>query len=250
MTTRTFPHAVADLRQTQLGLIALQADETIEADLRRLLPDRSEVLTSRVRSAEAVSTKTLAAMEHHLTAAAALLPRGARLSATAYACTSGAATIGPRRVAALIREATGVQPVTDPLTALTAACRHIGVSRIALLSPYVPDVSDTLRNALGRRDITTAVTGTFNVAEEARVVRITSDSLMDAARALMAGTDAQALFLSCTNLRTLDVIAPLEAALGKPVLSSNLVLAWHLAQLSRTPLGKSAPGTLAAVHGA
>jgi maleate isomerase len=43
------------------------------------------------------------------------------------------------------------------------------------------------------------------------------------------------LFLSCTNLRTLDVIAPLEEKLKMPVLSSNLVLAWHLSQIAGQP---------------
>ncbi len=41
-----------------------------------------------------------------------------------------------------------------------------------------------------------------------------------------------ALFLSCTNLRTLPVIAALEETIGLPVLASNTVLAWHMARLA------------------
>ena len=36
------------------------------------------------------------------------------------------------------------------------------------------------------------------------------------------------VFVSCTNLRTLDIIPVAEERLGVPVLASNQVLAWHL----------------------
>ncbi len=59
--------------------------------------------------------------------------------------------------------------------------------------------------------------------------------LADAARSVARRGDADALFLSCTNLRTLDVLAPLSQELAMPVLSSNACLAWHMATLSGCP---------------
>jgi maleate isomerase len=38
--------------------------------------------------------------------------------------------------------------------------------------------------------------------------------------------DAAAVFISCTNLPTYDVISTLEAELGKPVLTANQVTIW------------------------
>jgi len=52
------------------------------------------------------------------------------------------------------------------------------------------------------------------------------------------------VFLSCTNLRTLDIIDPLEQALGIPVISSNQALAWHMARQTGAPLAADAPGRL------
>ena len=72
--------------------------------------------------------------------------------------------------------------------------------------------------------------GGFDEGIEARVARIAPQSIIDAAVDLAAEGGIDALFLSCTNLRTLDVIAPIEAATGLPVLSSNLVLAWDMAR--------------------
>ena len=67
---------------------------------------------------------------------------------------------------------------------------------------------------------------------------------MAAAKTLAQEAVVDGIFLSCTNLRTMDLICPLEAELGMPVLSSNLVLAWHLTQLSCNPEALSGPGRL------
>lgn len=245
MTFRHFPHRLTPDRPAQLGVVVLQSDETIEPDLRRLIGDRAEVLVTRVPSGDEVTPETLAAMEDHLGGAAALLPKGARFAALAYACTSGAAQIGPARVAAILTEATGAPAASDPVTALVAACGALGIRRLGLLSPYVAEVSDRLITVLADHGIATPVFGSFNVAEEARVVRIDGASIRKAAVALASDGGIDALFLSCTNLRTLDLIAPMEGAMGLPVLSSNQVLAWHLGQLSGTGLAPGPWGRLA-----
>ena len=125
-----------------------------------------------------------------------------------------------------------------------AACEHLGLKRIAFLSPYIEGVSANLRQVLQDNGVETPAFGTFGEAEELKVVRISGASVMEAATALVRDSKVDGIFLSCTNLRTLDLIMPLEAVLDMPVLSSNLVLAWHLAQLSGNPEALSGPGRL------
>ncbi|MDK3018305.1 maleate cis-trans isomerase family protein [Pseudodonghicola flavimaris] len=214
-----------------LGLIVLQVDERIERDFRRLMPEDCDLLVSRVPSGLEVSPESLAEMEEALPRAAALFPRGRRFDVIGYGCTSGTAQIGAARVAAQIRAGARADHVTDPLSALIAACRHLRLRRLALLSPYVASVSDRLRGRLAEAGIATPVFGSFAEAEEARVARIAPVSVLDAGRAMLAagpGADVDGLFLSCTNLATLSVIPALEEATGLPVLSSNLVLAWDM----------------------
>jgi maleate isomerase len=215
-----------------LGLIVLQADQTIEGDFRAMLPVEVPLHVSRVPSGDAVTPDSLQAMAGHLTQAAALLPRGAQFGAVGYGCTSGTAQIGAGEVAALVRAGVEVPAVTDPLTALVAACGALGVRRLAFLSPYVASVSDRLRGALAGDGIACPVFGSFEEAEEARVVRITPGALIGAARDLVARGEVEAVFLSCTNLQTRAVIAQIEAEVGLPCLSSNQVLAWHMARLA------------------
>ena len=225
-----------------LGLIVLQADETIEGDMRRLLPDAAP-LVSRVPSGQDVTTDTLAAMQADLPAAAGLMPRGLSFDVVGYGCTSGTSVIGAEAIADLVRQGTVARAVTEPVSALIAACATLGVTRIGFLSPYVAEVSTTLRDTLSAAGIASPVLGSFEEAEESKVVRIAPQSIIAAATALAAEGGIDALFLSCTNLRTLDVIAPLEAATGLPVLSSNLVLGWHMARLAG--IGFAGPGRLA-----
>ena len=222
-------------KRTQLGVIVLQADETLEQDFRRLIPQEVEYMISRVPSGTSVTPGTLRAMAGNLTAAAQLFPAGADLSCVAYACTSGTAAIGPQRISDLVRQGVQTPVVTDPVTALLSACRALDVRRVGLVSPYIASVSDTLRDVLDAAGITVTRLISFDEPNEAAVVRIAGQSLCEAALQVVDKGGCDAVFLSCTNLRTLDIIAGIEAATQLPVLSSNLVLAWHmLSQVGHT----------------
>ncbi len=228
-----------------LGLIALQADETVEPELHHLFARPGVALyVSRVPSGAEVTTDTLAAMQAHLPAAARLLPPSLEFGAIGYACTSGATTIGADRVAALVRDAAAARHVTDPLTAAVAACDAMGIRSLALVSPYVASVADPLRAAFARGGVAVPVSVSFGEKIEARVARIDPGSIREAALSVGGAAEAEAVFLSCTNLRTFGIIDDLEQRLGKPVLASNQVLAWHMARLAGGPELPDAPGRL------
>jgi maleate isomerase len=72
----------------------------------------------------------------------------------------------------------------------------------------------------------------------ADIWRVSADTVLALARG-MPLDGAEAVFLSCTNLPTYDVIPSLEAELGVPVLSANLVTMWAaLRQLRIFPQGR------------
>lgn len=226
------PYDVETRDEPRLGLVVLQSDETIENDFRRLLPSEATLHISRVPSGEEVTATTLSEMENHIGASAGLLPRPARFDAVGYGCTSGTSVIGVKKIAELVHGGADTRAVTEPVSALIAACKHLGVSRLAFLSPYVAEVSSRMRDVLADNGIETPVFGSFETAEEAVVARITMSSAAKAAAELAVDPAVEAVFVSCTNLRTLDIIADVEERTGKPVLSSNQVLAWHMCRLS------------------
>lgn len=226
------PYELVTTEPVRLGLVVLQSDETIEADMRRMLPEEMELLVTRVPSATVVSQESLQDMAEVLTASALLFPRGADFAAVGYGCTSGSAQIGTKQIASLVKAGVETGAVTEPVSALIAACSALDVTRIGMISPYVAQVSGRLVEVLKAHGITVTVFDSFDEPLEKNVVRIAPQSLISAAKNVAQGADIEAVFLSCTNLRTLDVIDALEADLGLPVLSSNQVLAWHMVQLA------------------
>ena len=232
---QTFPYELGKTvgAKANFGLIVLQSDETIEHDMRRLLPSLEVgIYTSRVPSDSNVSTESLAQMEPILSSATELFPSKMNFDVVGYGCTSGTSVIGPENISKLIRNACRVKYVTEPVSALIAACGFLGVRKIAFLSPYVANVSQTLRSILTKKGLEMAVCGSFNEGNEANVARISGQSIKEAAVALVQDSQAEAIFLSCTNLQTLNVINEIELECDVPVLSSNQVLAWHMALLA------------------
>lgn len=238
------PYTLTTERRAQIGLIVLQSDETIEPDMRRLIPPEVELLVSRVPSGTSVSQDSLAAMESVLAQAASLLPNGARLSVTGYGCTSGTAQIGPTRISELVRAGVQTPKVTEPVSAVISACRALDLRKIGLISPYVRSVSDRLTEVLGTNGIEVPCFASFNEPLEENVARIAPDAIVAAACEMARTEEADVIFLSCTNLRTLDIIDEIEAETGKAVLSSNQVLAWNLLRLAGLSATTDAPGKL------
>ncbi|MGV6847968.1 MAG: maleate cis-trans isomerase family protein [Marinibacterium sp.] len=223
-----------------LGLIVLRVDQTVEWDFRRLFaPQTAIVHVSRVPSANDLTPDSISAMADALPVAAGLMPPATRFDAVGYACTSGAAGIGPGRVADLVSGACRTRAVSDPLTAAIAALQAVGARRVGLISPYTSDVAAPLVAALQDTGIAVPEAVSFDEAQESRVVRIDPASLGAAATHLTGQRNVDTVFLSCTNLRTLDILPSLTRDLGVPVLGSNLVLAWHMARLAG--IGLSAP---------
>ena len=229
------PYVVEDegARLPTLGLVVLQAEETIEDEFRHYLRDRSVILHhTRIPSGQAVTHDTLTAMEADLGAAIGLFPVGANFDVIGYACTSASSVIGEDRVASLITSARpGVRP-TNPATAAKAGLRALGIQRIAVLTPYNIGVTGDIVKMFEAGGFDILGVTTFDEEVEANVARITPQSILEAAVAAGEGSDTEAVFISCTNLRCAGMIAAAEEQLGKPVLSSNLALLWHMLTLA------------------
>ncbi len=216
-----------------IGLIVLQTDETIEQEMRWYFADHpSPIYVSRIRSDAHVNCGSLSAMQQGLALAADLLPKARPYPVVGYGCTSASSVIGSDQVESLVRKTCKVATVTNPLRAAVACARHWGISRLALLSPYIEEVSRPLRQSFARQGICTDLFASFGEDEEAKVVRISGKSVVEAASRLGKDTSVEGVFISCTNLRTYAAIPEIEALIGKPVLSSNQSLAWHMKRLA------------------
>ena len=231
-------------RPTPLGLIALQADETIEAEFQRLFAGSDVALmVSRVKSDPVVSKESLRAMEPRLRDAAALLPPSVTFGAVGYGCTSGATVIGADRVADLVGQGCNTDTVTNPISAVIDACRALDLTRLGFITPYAPDVSEEMRKTLVAAGFEIAAFASFEEEREEMVARIDGASLR-AAALTMAEVDCDGIFMSCTNLNVIGLAASLEREIGKPIVSSNMALAWDMARKAGVKMPDAAWGRL------
>ena len=217
-----------------IGLIVLATDHTIEHEWRSVLGgvDGVGVFETRIWNDADINAETLAQMEAGLTDCARLIRPGERIDVFGYGCTSGAMVIGPDNVAARIHAARPGIPVTNPITAALTGLRALGARRIALLTPYVDEVNRGMRAYIQVNGIDVPVMGSFNVADDNTVAKITARSIEDALCDLAAAPSVDAAFVACTSLRVAGIVERAEARLGKPVTSSNHALAWHCLRLA------------------
>jgi len=228
-----------------LGLIVLQTDETVEIELRSIFSAADiACYHSRIPSHALVTPQTLAQMETALPASAALLPAGVNFGAIGYACTSGATVIGQQKVANTISRAHPGARVTDPITAVIAALRSLNAKKIGLLTPYIPDVTIEMQNLLIAQGFEIAAIASFEQQQDRLIARLTETATLAGIEQLTKTARCDAIFASCTNLRTFGIIDAAERSFGVPVISSNLALGWHMLDLAGRQSRGVGPGRL------
>jgi maleate isomerase len=216
-----------------IGLIVLATDHTIEYEWRNMLDiDGVAFYESRIESPIDITPVLLAEMDERIAPSVRLIRPGEHLDVVAFGCTSGAMVIGEEQVFARIREARPDIAATTPITGALAACRALDVKRIALLTPYVREINDWMGAYIAERGVAVVRIGSFEHQNDNEVARIDGASLRAAVLALGEDPNVDAVFVSCTSLRLAAQIPALEAAIGKPVLSSNYAMAWHALRLA------------------
>ncbi|MEM9522468.1 MAG: Asp/Glu racemase [Pseudomonadota bacterium] len=216
-----------------LGMIVLEADETIEHEFSRMMALPGVALYhNRIAMVPEIRPDTLVRMANDLPASARLLPPSSRFDAIGFGCTSASTVIGSDNVARAIEGACPGARVTDPLKAIIAAGRFLGATRLGFVTPYIPEVSARMRRTLEKAGYEIAGFGSFEAGDDRVVARITGASILAAIETVAAQAPCDAVVVSCTNLRCLDLINVAEKRIGVPVLSSNQALAWHMLRLA------------------
>jgi maleate isomerase len=219
--------------RASLGLVVLATDQTIEHEWRQLLTQPGVALYhSRLYNDAQISPETLALMEADIPGAVDLILPGQPLHVVAFGCTSGTMVITEQKVFEAIRRSRPDVACTTPLTGAMAALRALGAKRIALLTPYVASINQLFCEYIEAAGVQVTRVGSFNHDNDNEVARIDSASLRVAALQLGADPEVDAVFVSCTSLRMVQLIPALEAELGKPVISSNYAMAWHALRLA------------------
>ncbi|HNS50903.1 MAG TPA: aspartate/glutamate racemase family protein [Anaerolineae bacterium] len=153
------------------------------------------------------------------------------LDAIAYACTSGSfirGLGGDLEIIERMEKASGV-PCTTTSTALVRAAQALQVKRLAVAAPYPAPVTERLSTFLEQNGFEVTSIKLLGLAEG-----IYLQPVGEAYRlAKEANTpDAEAVIISCTNFRTLELLDAMEQDLGKPVIGAVQATVWDSLRLA------------------
>lgn len=230
-TTSDTPPALAPDSLTRLGAIVLATDLTLERDLVSLLPDHVALHVARIDFNNPTTPENLCAMAPDLSQAASLLVPGVDLAAIGFGCTSGAVVIGDARIRRAIGAVRPGASVTTPAMATLAALAELRAQRVAILTPYLPQTTAPVLEYFQQAGLQVMRAHGLGLEDDRDIACIAPDAILEAV-AQADHPQAEALFISCTAMPVLRMIPELEAMLGKPVLSSNQVLGWHMLGLA------------------
>jgi maleate isomerase len=215
----------------RVGLIALATDHTSEPDFQRMVAsDRIGVYVSRIAYANPTTPDNLRKMQPALTESAALILPGEGLDAICYSCTSASVVIGDTETAAAIGRAKPDVPVVTPAMAGVRALRAFAARKISILTPYTVETSRPMAAYFASHGFDITSFTCLGFEDDREMARIAPALLVELARQAMA-PDADALFVSCTALRAAVAAAAIEAAIGRPVVTSNQASAWNCLRL-------------------
>ena len=218
--------------RAKLGII-YPADGALDHEFWELVPSGISVHITRISVPQ--EEQTLAVLEaqsqsEDIEKAAADL-NVIRLDAIAYACTSGSFVHGSGSDLEIIRRmetACGV-PCTTTTTAAVRALKTLGSKKLSIVTPYPDEINARLKNFLEDSGFKVVTLKGLGLSRE--IFNQPAGAAYRLAKAADSSA-ADAILISCTNFRSLEVLQALEQDLGKPVLSANQVTIWDLLRLA------------------
>lgn len=218
--------------RARIGLIIGSANYNMEPDFYKMAPEGITVHTSRILVTESTA-ESIVEMEKHAVRAAEEL-KTAAVDILVYGCTAGSFLKGlgqDTEVIKALEDASSIPTITTS-TAVVEALRLLEINKVSVATPYTDDINAKLKTFLEDNGfIVVQLKGLLDLMERKKIyplsdIEISCIGIQEPYVSYklvrkMATDDSHGFFISCTNLRAVEIIQMLENDLGKPVISSN-----------------------------
>ena len=220
----------SDPQPPRLGFLVPERNVTCEVEFPHYLPDGVTAHFSRLPREQAeLKAASLVQMMENVETQSRLLTK-IDVKVIMAACTSGTflgGTAAADDLGTRIKRATGIPGFTTS-TAVTDALRAMGIQRFFMITPYPHDITATEAAFFEALSFEVAGTDTFACTHSPMIPALASSEVTEmVARHADEIRAADGLFVSCTNLATMDRISAMEETLGKPVVTSNAATLWR-----------------------
>ena len=231
----------------RLGLVVPSSNTTAEIEFRRHAPEGTSIHAGRM-ALESVTVDELDAMSAGATRAGELLGH-ADVDAVAYVCTTGSLLHGPGFDAELedtLSEAAGA-PAVATARSVVRALEALEAERIAVVTPYTEDLDEKERDFLEAAGFEVVTIDGRGIEANTEIGALEpGDAFGQVLDVVEGGPAVDAVFVSCTNYRSMAAIERLEADLGVPVITSNGATLWDVCRVAG--LEVDGPGALFALE--
>jgi maleate cis-trans isomerase len=227
----------------RLGLIIPSSNRLTEPQMNGFAPEGVQVHVTRLRMTGASHVPLAQLLPRIEEATLALDDAGCDV--IVFHCTASsmeAGLEGERQVLATMQGATSAKTATTA-SAVLAAHRALGLAKIALFSPYVAATHQHEMEFLAQAGVEVVGGRSLGLVGSDEYIAVTPEEWLQLG-ASETPSAANGVFLSCTNIRAPEIIASLENAVGKPVVTSNQAVLWHALRLCGRDDNIPALGTL------
>jgi maleate isomerase len=199
----------------------------MEIEYRRVLPESVNLHVGRMKLCE-VTVEALKEMETHVEEEAEKLV-DAHVDVIGYGCTSGSLVKGlhhDRAIVTRIERKTGT-PAVATAGAVLDVLKQLEVNSVAVATPYVNAINELEKKFLQKNGFKVTDIQGLKIVDNRKIGMITAEEVMSLVERLKHEM-ATAIFISCTNLPTMQFIDRLEEKHHKPVVSSNTATLWAM----------------------
>lgn len=229
----------------RIGLILPSDNTSMESEFNKILHtvDGVSVHATRVFM-DTLSVEDLLKMNENVKRASLEL-KTAEVNIIAYGCTSGSFVKGlnfDRRLIEDIEGETGIKATTTS-TAVVNALKELNVKKIAVGTPYSDEINERAKEFLEGNGFRVTNSMGLNVVPDVDIGKQEPYVAYNLGKRVNTD-DADCVFLSCTDLRTIEIIDALEKKLKKPVVSANQATLWHILKLEKLGISIKSYGRL------
>ena len=215
-----------DVPNPRVGVVTLSTDFTIEQDFRRICNNIPiDIFVNRIPFENPLTHENYLKMVDHLPKIVEDILPGQKLDTVAYGCTSGTIAIGEEKITSEIHKSKPGTYVTTPITAALRAFEKLNINKIAILTPYPKLVNQTVYDYLQDRRIEINSFSGFNLEYDSDIAKVDPQHLIKTIKNINY-SDVDAVFVSCTALRIVEVLQEIEDLIKKPIISSNQAIIW------------------------
>jgi len=215
--------------KARIGLLVPSGNTIIEEEFNALKPEGVSVHAARMYIPYPTVGNLVRMLED--TESATEMIATIRPSVVAFGCTAGSLLDGIGWDIKLINriEKIAKVPVTTTATAVIRVFKKLGISKVSIGTPYNEELNRLEADFFEKSGIKVL---------DIKALTLTGEEMhflpLERVAELVREVDkpeADAVFLSCTNLKAVPIVEQLEKELGKYVFSSNIATFWDVIRI-------------------